>query len=122
MKKLLLLVAVAAMVLPGCKKIEASIDALGARLDKLEQNAIPSIEEQITAINISLDNLSAMDTELKGYIDGLTATAANLQEQINATNTKIEEVKSALQGEIETAKANVIAQLAEHSLLPQFWY
>ena len=122
MKKLLLLIAAVAMLLPSCKKINEALDSLDGRLDKLEQETIPSIDEQIATINVSLDNLNDMDKELKGYIDGLTATAANLQEQINATNTKIDEVKAELKnditttedelkGEIETAKANVIAQL-----------
>ena len=111
MKKLLLLVTVLAMLLPGCKKIEESIDALSNRIDKLEQKTIPTIDEQIAAINVSLDALDAMDKELKGYIDGLQATADNLQEQINATNTKIGEVKAELQGEISTAKAELLAEL-----------
>ena len=111
MKKLLLLVAVVAMVLPGCQKINDALDELDDRLDKLEQEAIPTIDEQIAAINLSLTSLGAMDKELKGYIDDLTATASNLQEQINNTNTKIGEVKAALQNEISTAKAEVLAQL-----------
>ena len=111
MKKFLLIIAVVAMVLPGCKKIEESIDATNARIDKLEQETIPSIDEQIAAINVSLDALDAMDKELKGYIDGLQATADNLQEQINATNTKIGEVKAELQGEISDAKTDVLAKL-----------
>ena len=111
MKKLLLLVAVVAMVLSGCGKIEESIDALGGRLDKLEQEAIPTIDEQISAINTTLGGLDAMDKELKGYIDNLTATALSLQEQINATNSKIDAVKAELQGEISAAKTEVLAQL-----------
>ena len=122
MKKLILLIAAVAMLLPSCKKINEELDSLGNRIDKLENETIPSIDEQIAAINVSLDNLNAMDIELKGYIDGLTATATNLQEQINTTNKKIDEVKAELKGdisstetelkgEIETAKANVIAQL-----------
>ena len=111
MKKLFLLVAIMAMVLPSCKKINEELDALGARLDKLEQETIPTIDEQIVAINVSLDALDAVDKELKGYIDNLTTTASSLQEQINATNSKIEEVKTALQGEISTAKAEVLAEL-----------
>ena len=109
MKKLLLLVTVLAMLLPGCKKIEESIDALSNRIDKLEQKTIPTIDEQIAAINVSLDALDAMDKELKGYIDGLQATADNLQEQINATNTKIGEVKAELQGEISAANVEVLS-------------
>ena len=112
MKKLFLLVAVVAMLLPSCQKINEAIDGLDNRLDKLEQEAIPSIDEQISAINTTLGNLDAMDKELKGYIDNLTTTASSLQEQINATNVKIEEVKAALQSEISTAKSEVLAQLA----------
>ena len=122
MKKLFLLIAVVAMILPSCGKINDAIDELDNRLDKLEQETIPSVDEQIAAINMSLDNLNAMDIELKGYIDDLTTTATNLQEQINTTNTKIDEVKSELKndissteeelnGEIATAKADVLAQL-----------
>ena len=122
MKKLFLLIAVVAMILPSCGKINDAIDELDNRLDKLEQETIPSVDEQIAAINMSLDNLNAMDIELKGYIDGLTTTATNLQEQINTTNTKIDEVKAELKndissteeelnGEIATAKADVLAQL-----------
>ena len=111
MKKILLIIAVVAMVLPGCKKIEESIDATNARIDKLEQETIPSIDEQIAAINVSLDALDAMDKELKGYIDALQATADNLQEQINATNSKIDAVKAELQGEISDAKTEVLAKL-----------
>ncbi len=123
MKKLILIFAAVAMLLPSCKKINEALDSLDGRLDKLEQETIPSIDEQISAINTTLGNLDAMDKELKGYIDNLTATASSLQEQINATNTKIDEVKKALQKEIEdsnaenltqlqTAKSEVLAQLA----------
>ena len=122
MKKLFLLVVIVAMVLPSCKKINEELDALGNRIDKLENEAIPSIDEQIAAINTTLSNLDAMDKELKGYIDNLTATASSLQEQINSVNTKIGEVKaelkgdiastnSELKGEIATAKADVLAEL-----------
>ena len=111
MKRLFLLVAIVAMVLPSCKKINEAIEGLDSRLDKLEQETIPSIDEQISAINTTLDNLDAMDKELKGYIDNLTTTASSLQEQINATNSKIDEVRTALQGEISTAKAEVLAEL-----------
>lgn len=95
----------------GCQKINDELEVLDGRLDKLEQETIPTIDEQITAINTTLVNLDAVDKELKGYIDNLTATATSLQEQINATNIKIEEVEVALQGEISTAKTDILAQL-----------
>ena len=112
MKKLFLVLAVVAMILPSCKDYSGEFDTINNRLDKLEQESIPTIDEQISAINTTLGNLDAMDKELKGYIDNLTATASSLQEQINATNTKIDAVKAELQGEISTAKSEVLAQLA----------
>ena len=45
MKKLLLVVAAVAMLLPSCKKINEAIDDLDNRIDKLEQEAIPTIDE-----------------------------------------------------------------------------
>lgn len=112
MKKLFLSLAVVAMLLPSCRKINDAIDGLDSRLDKLEQESIPSIDEQISAINTTLNNLDTMDKELKGYIDALTATANNLQEQINATNTKIGKVEEALKNEISSAETEVLSQLA----------
>ena len=111
MKKLILCIAAVAMMLPSCKKINESLDSLGGRLDKLEQERIPSIDEQIAAINTTLSSADAMDKELKNYIDSLIATATNLQEQINSTNTKIDDAKAELKNDISTAKTDVLAQL-----------
>ena len=111
MRKILLLIAAVAMVLPSCKKIEESIDALENRIEVLENETIPTIDEQIAAINLSLDALEKADEDLNGYIRDLEAVAADLQEQINDTNTKIDEVKTALQNEISTAKTEVLAKL-----------
>ena len=111
MKKLLALLVMVAMLLPSCQKINDRIDGLEDRIDQIEGTQIATINQQIEAINVSLDALDAMDKELKGYIDNLTATASSLQEQINATNSKIDAVKAELQGEISTAKAEVLAEL-----------
>ena len=111
MKKLTLLFAAAAVLFAGCVRVTNIFEQVDGRLDKLENQKIPDIEEQIDAINASLENLSTMDKELKGYIEELTATAEGLKEQIKATNTKLDEVKSALQGEISSAKEAVLEQL-----------
>ena len=111
MKKLLLLIAAVAMMLPSCKEINEELDSLDNRLDKLENEAIPSIDEQIANINTSIADLEVADVELKNYITTLQTTAAELQKSIDATNTKIDEVKVALQSEISTARADVLAQL-----------
>ena len=111
MKKLILLIAAVAMLLPSCKKINEAIDDLNNRVTELENTTIPTINEQIANINTSIADLEAADIELKNYITALQNTAAELQKSIDAANTKIDEVKVALQSEISTAKADVLAQL-----------
>lgn len=111
MKKLLLVIAAVAMLLPSCQKIEDAINALDNRVTELEGEKISSTEQQIENINTSIADLEAMDIELKNYITALQGTAAELQKSIDTTNTKIDNVKMALQGEISTAKADVLAQL-----------
>ena len=111
MKKLILIIAAVAMMLPSCKKINEAIDDLNNRVTELENTTIPTINEQIANINTSIADLEAADVELKNYITALQTTATELQKSIDATNTKIDEVKVALQSEISTAKADVLAQL-----------
>ena len=111
MKKLILCIAAVAMLLPSCKKINEAIDDLNNRVTELENTTIPTINEQIANINTSIADLEAADVELKNYITALQTTTAELQKSINATNTKIDEVKVALQSEISTARADVLAQL-----------
>ena len=74
MKKLTLLFAAAAVLFAGCVRVTNIFEQVDGRLDKLENQKIPDIEEQIDAINASLENLVLVDKELKGYIDELTAT------------------------------------------------
>lgn len=108
MKKVVLLIAMTAILLPSCKRIHDSLDN---RLDTIEQTFIPTINEQVDSINESISQLEAVDKELQGYISALQSTATNLQEQISATNENIEEVEVLLQNEISTTKADLLAQL-----------
>ena len=87
MKKLFLLVAVVAMFLPGCTKLEESIDALADRVDKLEQS-IPTIEEQITAIQASITSLEEVDAQLKEKIMALEASDKASAEEITVLKAK----------------------------------
>lgn len=111
MKKLFLLIAVVAMILPSCKKINETLESLDNRVTELENTTIPTINEQIAKINTSIADLEEADVELKNYITALQGTAAELQKSIDATNVKIDEIKVTLQSEISTAKAEVLAQL-----------
>ena len=71
MKRFLLLIAVAAMVLSGCQKIYNDLDKLDDRLDRIEQTTLPSIEKQIESINSQLVSLKAIDEAIKAQIADL---------------------------------------------------
>ena len=71
MKRFLLLIAVAAMVLSGCQKIYNDLDKLDDRLDRIEQTTLPSIEKQIESINSQLASLKAIDEAIKAQIADL---------------------------------------------------
>lgn len=104
MKKLFLLVAVVAMFLPGCTKLEESIDALADRVDKLEQS-IPTIEEQITAIQASITSLEEVDIQLKEKIMALEASdkaSAEVITALKAKDTELDQKIKTLQDYVES--------------------
>ena len=118
MKKLFLVLAVAAMVLSGCGKIEESIDALSNRIDKLEQS-VPTIEEQISSIQESINALEEVDTQLKESIKALEASDKATAEEIaalkdadKAIEAKIEELKKYVDDVLKSTKDWVSATFA----------
>ena len=52
-----------------------------------------------------------MDTELGGYISALQSTAADLQSQIDATNTALAVLESNLEGQITASEQKVLNEL-----------
>lgn len=111
MKKLLYFIPLLlGVLLTSC--YDKDIEEINNRLDAIEGTQIVSLQGQIAAIKSTLPELEKADKELMGYIESLQGTATNLQKSINSTNTKIEELKAALQNEADTAKADVLAQLA----------
>jgi len=68
-------------------------------------------EEQIEAINSSITDLKALDTQLDGYIDALEATAAELETKLTAANKALEDAKTEIYAEIDAESAAMLAQL-----------
>ena len=90
--------------------INEEIENIKARLDIIEAN-INTINQQITAINSSIDDLKDVDDELEGYISTLQTTAADLQSQIDATNTALSALESDLEGQITASEQKVLDEL-----------
>ena len=129
MKKLFALLAIVALLLPSCQKIEDRIDGLENRIDEIEGTQIASLQQQINAINTTLPGLKQMDAELKEYITNLQTTATALQEKIEEANDDLKKLEAALDkaikdaeasddalkdelvSQLNTAKADVLAQL-----------
>ena len=93
MKKLILLIAAVAMMLPSCKKIEDAIDALDNRVTQLEGEKIPSVEQQIESINTSIAELEAVDVALKEQIAELEKSDESTAEEISNLNAKDAELE-----------------------------
>ena len=83
-KSFFILTTAVAMLFASCEKYDHAIGDLQDRLDKTEDFVLPTINEQITDINSSIDDLKAVDTELNNLIDNLEAKAADLQSQLDA--------------------------------------
>ena len=111
MKKLHSLLLASLVMLAGCGEINDRLDALEGRVDAIENTQIATISQQITSINNSILLLNNTDKELGEYITALEAEAENLQSQITATNTKIDEVKTEVLSTISSEKANILAEL-----------
>jgi len=119
MKKILLVIATVAMILPGCKRIEDSINALDDYISKLEQESISTIDEQIEAINLSLEALNAVDEALDERIEALESSDESTAEEIaalksadQAIEAKIEELKSYVDDLLKSTKDWVSATFA----------
>lgn len=110
-KKLFFLATIAVMFFSSCEKYDHAIADIEDTLEKIEYNAIATIDLQITAINGSIDDLMDVDSVLKVYIDSLQNTATDLQEQINETNIAIDSVKKEMGDEIDAVEQSLLDQL-----------
>lgn len=114
MKKLLYFMAAMTVVFfTACDDMDHAIADQTDRIDQLEKLSIKEIEDQITAINASIEDLEAVDKELDGYIQTLEVTAGNLQKELEDVNTGIDNLKSELEGEISTAKQELLDKLTD---------
>ena len=112
MKKTFALLFSIAVLFAGCERYDHAIQDLNDRIEGLEGASIASIEEQISGINASLTELKAADAALSDYTATLEATAATLKEELAATDTQIDALKSELQGENAATKQALLDQLA----------
>ena len=110
-KSFFVLTAAVAMLFASCERYDHAISDIEDRLDKIEGTSLTTIDQQIIAINSSIDDLKGVDAELKGNIESLQTTAADLQSQIEATNTALAALESDLEGQITASEQKVLDEL-----------
>ena len=117
MKKLFLFLAVALFV--GCTDFTDDINTINDRLDKLEQEAIPSIEEQIETLLLVTAELETVDDELQKALNALKSDVqanakdiAALEAQAEALGTRITALNNYVDSEIKKAKDAAAAAYA----------
>lgn len=111
MKKLYFILLASLVMMVGCAEINERLDNLEGRVDNIENTQIATISQQIISINNSILLLNTTDNVLKDYITTLETEAENLQTQLTATNTKIDEVKQEILSTISSEKAALLAEL-----------
>lgn len=123
------------LLLLGCNKTDERIDELTDRVDKLENTSLPTISQQIEAIQKTLPQLQQADSEIKNYIATLQDKVSTLKQSVSDLEDKIEELgqnsqpglsditeqlnsyKLEVQGKIDTINALIESlQAADESL------
>lgn len=112
-KKICIIALSAATLFAACERYDHQIQDLNDRIEVLEGESIAPIEEQIENINASIIDLKNMDSSLDGYIKDLEAAAADLEEELGATNTRIDNVRKELEEAASEAKKDLLKQLED---------
>ena len=110
-KSFFVLTVAVAMLFASCEKYDHAISDIEDRLDKIEDSSLTTVDQQISAINGSINDLKAVDTELNGYIESLQTTADDLQSQIDATNAEVENVKKEMGDDIDAVEQSLLNKL-----------
>ncbi len=118
-KAFILLTLVVTTLFAGCEKYDHAIADLQDRLNALEGAKIPSIEQQIANINVSIEDLKAVDVQLQQLIDDLDDKAKDLQTQLDANAAADAATKKALENEIANIKTLIAALQAKDTELDQ---
>lgn len=115
-----------ALFLSACEDLKPLIEDLDSRLTALEGTKIPSVDQQIQAIQTSIGELKEMDKTIKGYIDVLNQKdLPEFKEAIQQLQAKDQE----LEGKISELQKYVDMQIgaqkdwvtATFCTLEQYW-
>lgn len=116
-RKTILVLLCLLTVVVSCYKGE--ITDLQNRVDKIENDKIATLQEQIASVSTSVLDLQKMDTQLKSYISVLQDQADVLEETMVAVDKKIDEVKSELEADMDEQNVLVMSEIEAYRTLLQ---
>lgn len=93
------------LVLITTSCLKERLENLEDKVDMLENSSIASIQEQVNAIGVSVQNLEQTDNELKNYIKLLETTQESFGKALEDVEKKVDLAKK----ELETAVAGVVS-------------
>ena len=93
------------LVLITTSCLKERLENLEDKVDMLENSSIASIQEQVNAISVSVQNLEQTDNELKNYIKLLETTQESFGKALEDVEKKVDLAKK----ELETAVAGVVS-------------
>ncbi len=99
-------------VISGCAT-KSDIDDLQEQINSLKSDQIQTISGQITAINNSLTSLQNTDSQLKGYIETLQSQAESLETASENLEDAIAKMKEELKDEISAAESDAVKKMEE---------
>lgn len=104
MKNTILFLAAMLVLFTGCNQYDDDIASIQDRLDKIEGSSLTTVEQQITAINGSINDLKTVDAELKSLIASLEGSEneqASFLAELKAKDAELEKTIAALQAYVD---------------------
>ena len=93
------------------------IENLNNRVNKIENEKIASVTEQVASISTSVLDLQRVDNQLNGYITALQGQAEDLEETLSAVDTRIGQVEEDLKDDMSAQKTQVLSELNSYKIL-----
>lgn len=113
MKRILFLLLATALTFTSCCDYDDDINKINDRLDAIEGTTLPTVAEQVAAMQASLPALQNTSNELKGYITTLQNKVSQLEQTLTATQEQLTALQAQLDACVSDAELNALAASLE---------
>lgn len=113
MKRILFLLLATALTFTSCCDYDDDINKINDRLDAIEGTTLPTVAEQVAAMQASLPALQNTSNELKGYITTLQNKVSQLEQTLTTTQEQLTALQAQLDACVSDAELNALAASLE---------